>query len=272
MTCRSPVTLLFAFVFTLVAVGAGWALAQQQPDHFHHSSKTPKVDYEDLFADAEPLTESDAGRNILAASLEAYGGEEKLSGLKGFRLHYGSTADPDDSSTQVDKSLARGRRYRVVAGDRERILNGRDCWYRDSEQLVEMDGGRYRAELFSYLTLAMPLAAETENFSDVRYGRRPDDPLDYLYFDKADSLMIILGLDPKSHRISTTTGLVRQDTGHFVFINEFSDYRQVEGYWFPHRLVNISMGLQVADSVLRSVDINPEFPSDEFLPKAIETD
>ena len=92
--------------------------------------------------------------------------------------------------------------------------------------------------------------------------------MNYLYFDKADSVMIVLGLDPQNHRISTSTGLVRQETSHFVFINEFSDYRQVDGFWFPHRLVNISMGLQVADSVLQSVEVNPEFPADEFLPEA----
>lgn len=265
LNCRNC-RILFAVVFATVTVGAGFVLAQSRPDNFHHMSKTPKLDYEGLFAAAELLEESDTGRNILDACLAAYGGKDKLSQLKGFRLSYGNADDPEDSNTHVEKSVAYGRRYRVNSGGRERTLNGLECWYRDSEQLMVMDGGRYRAELFSYLTLAMPLAAETEEFTEVRYGQRPDDPLDYLYFDKADSLMIILGLDPDDHRIRTSTGLIRQEPSQYVFINEFSDYRQVKGFWFPHRLVNISMGLQVADSILRSVEINPEFPVEEFLP------
>ena len=257
----------FALLVSIFSVAAaGLVFGQAQQDNFHHTAKTPKVDYDGLFAAAEPLDESASGREVLAACLAAYSEDEKLSNLQGFRLEYGSVEDPEDRTTWVAKSLERGRRYRVTAGGKDRILNGRKCWYQDPGQLMDMDGGRYRAELFSYLTLAMPLAAETENFTGIRYGKRADDPLDYLYFDKADSLMIILGLDAADHRIRTSTGIIRQDPGQYVFINEFSDYRLVEGFWFPHHLVNISMGLKVADSVLRKVLVNPGFTPDEFLP------
>ena len=60
--------------------------------------------------------------------------------------------------------------------------------------------------------------------------------------------------------------MIRQDEQRFVFINYFDDYRQVEGFWFPHKLVNISMGLRVGESVLDQVQVNPAFGEKSFMP------
>ena len=258
---------------TLVLAGLAGALllpyfaqAQQGGQSFHSSHSGPKIDFEALNDSAVPLADSQSGQQLLADCLEAYGGVDKLTELNGFRLHYSMTPMMSKESVPVVKTLERGRRYRLVNGEQERILNGQKCWYTKGDQVADMDGGRYRSELFSYLTLAMPLVAETERFDDIRFGKRDDDPLSYLYFDKADSLLVILGIDPESHLIKSSTGVIRQDDKHFVFINEFDDYRQVEGFWFPHKLVNISMGLRVGDSVLDKVEVNPTLGEKTFLP------
>ncbi len=260
-------------VVTLVLVGLAGALllpflaqAQQDGQSFHSSHSGPKIDYEALNDSAGPLADSQEGQQVLANCLEAYGGVDKLTELNGFRLHYSMTPMMSKESVPVEKTFQRGRKYRMVNGDQKRILNGQKCWYTKGDQVADMDGGRYRSELFSYLTLAMPLAAETERFDEIKFGKRDDDPLSYLYFDKADSLLVILGIDTESHLIKTTTGLIRQDDKHFVFIHELDDYRQVEGFWFPHRLGNISMGLRVGESVLDKVEVNPAFGEKTFLP------
>ena len=263
-----------AVLVTLLALGglAGLLLlpyiaqAQSDPHSFHGSTSGPKVDHEALYESAAPLEDSQQGRQVLADCLEAYGGQDTLKGLKGFRLHYSMTPMMSTESFPVVKSFQTGRGYRYVKGDEERILNGTRCWYIQGDQVADMDGGRYRAELFSYLTLAMPLAAETEHFDNVRYGKRDDDPLSYLYFDKADSVLVVLGIDPETGRIMTSAGVIRQGEQRFTFINEFDDYRQVDGFWFPHSMVNISMGLKVAESVLDKVEVNPAFAKDTFLP------
>ncbi len=244
-----------------------YAQAQSESSSFHGSHSGPKVDHEALFESAAPLADSQQGRQLLADCLEAYGGQEKLQNLKGFRLHYSMTPMMSTESFPVIKSFQTGRGYRYVKGDEERILNGTKCWYTKGDQVADMDGGRYRAELFSYLTLAMPLASETEHFDNVRFGKRDDDPLSYLYFDKADSVLVILGINAETNRIMTTAGVIRQDDQRFTFINEFDDYRQVEGFWFPHSMINISMGLKVAESVLDKVEVNPSFAQDAFLPQ-----
>jgi hypothetical protein len=242
------------------------AFAQDAGHAFHGASSEPKIDYEALYDAAVPLSDSESGRHVLAECLEAYGGVEKLKSLKGFRIHYNMKPMMSENTKTIIKTVEQGRRYLWDGGEELRILNGQKCWYTKGDQVADMDGGRYRAELFSYLTLAMPLAAETENFDDIRFGRQDDDPLSYLYFDKADSVLVVLGIDSETRLISKSIGVIRQDEQRFVFVNDFGDFRQVDGFWFPHSLVNISMGLRIGESVVEKIDVNPDFDNGTFLP------
>ncbi len=256
-----------ALAVLLWLVVSGPVLGQGGGHDFHHMKPGPKIDYEARFAAAASLVDSREGREVLDRCLDAYGGRKKLAALQGFRLHYDMLAMLKKSTQRVVKSFARGRRYSVERGREKRFLDGDRCWYTKDEMVAPMDSGRYRAELFSYLTLAMPLAAETEPFADIRYGTEPGDSLLYLYFDKPDSVLLVLGVEPGSYHIVKSTGVVRQGEQRFVFINQFDDFREVEGYLFPHHLVNISMGLKVADSRLGKVEINPRFGETYFRPE-----
>ena len=131
---------------------------------------------------------------------------------------------------------------------------------------MDLDGGRYNAELYSYLYIAMPLAVRTERFDQIRYGERPDDPLAYLYLEKQDSVMVILGIDRDTHLIRSAEGIVRQGEESYVFINRFDDYQEKDGYLFPGEVVTISLGLQVSKAKLTGVKVNPGFDDEEFKP------
>jgi hypothetical protein len=84
--------------------------------------------------------------------------------------------------------------------------------------------------------------------------------------EKKDSLMIVLGVDPNDSLIKSSEGVIRQEDQSFVFINRFSEHRDVEGFPFAYQLVNISMGLEVGLSNLESVELGPDFGADEFSP------
>jgi hypothetical protein len=174
-------------------------------------------------------------------------------------------------SIHVTKSFQVDRKHKMMRRDRERILNGTFAWSQSPDTLIRLDGGRYRAELFSYLTLAMPLALESESFTGMRFGHREADSLAYIYLDKPDTLMMVIGIDPRDHLIKSSEGIIRHGGRGFVFINRLSDYREHQGYWFPHHLVNISMGLEVARSRLTNVEVNVPFDHLEFVPRALRT-
>ena len=234
---------------------------------FHHQSSGPKVDYQALLEAASPLSENREGQDLLQACLAAYGGSEKLAKLQGLRLTYSLAGSSDPAKGSTSKSFQLGRRYKVVQDGRERILNGGDCWVQDKDQTWKMDDFRYRAELFSYLVLAMPYAAETEHFDQVRFSRDQEQGLGLFYFVKTDSLMIIMGVDTSDHLVKATTGVLPNGENTMVFVNKFDDFRAVDGFLFPHKLTNYSLGMMMGENVLEKAEVNPVFPATEFLPR-----
>ena len=239
--------------------------------HKFHGAKAEfkKLDYDSLAAAAVPLAESTEGRGLAEACLARYGGIEVLQDLTRLRLVYRMVSFAATDSVEVVKTFERGRKHRVDVGGETRILNGDRAWIRKKGDVVEAgaETGRFRAELFSYLTLEMPLALTRETFDGgIRFGTREDDSLGYFYMEKKDSLLIVLGVDPGDSLIKSSEGIVRQADRDFIFVNRFSDHHDVDGIPFAQELVNISMGLEVGRSRLASVEINPDLAPDVFEP------
>jgi hypothetical protein len=256
-------TLIAAFLMTVLLGGVTGA---QQQDKFHHSGSSPKIDYDGFLKAAVPLSESGEGRALLENCFQSYGGEEKLRALKDFELTYEATSKFGTKSYTVVKSFQRGRRYKIDRRDEQRILNGEKSWFKNQESTMDLDGGRYCAELYSYLYLAMPLAARTERFDEIRYGDRPDDPLAYIYLDKQDSVLVVLGIDRESYLIRSAEGIIRQGEESYVFINKFDDYQEWGGFQFAGEVMTISMGLEVSRAKLTGVKVNPGLKNKEFKP------
>ena len=76
--------------------------------------------------------------------------------------------------------------------------------------------------------------------------------------------MIVIGIDPAEHMIKLAEGVIYQGDQNFVFQNEFADHRRYEGFFFPYKLTNISMGLVVGNANLEKVNVNPSFAEDYF--------
>lgn len=239
----------------------------QTPDRYHHTKSSPKVNYDSMLAAAVPLSESVAGQALVDQCLNRYGGVDLLRSLRDFELTYEATSRFGPGRFSVVKSFQRGRRYRISRRMEDRILSGDQCWFQNQETVLFLDQGRYRAELYSYLTLAMPLAIRTERFDAIRYGERPDDPLGYVYLDKQDSLLVVVGIDKKSHLIKVAEGIVRQGDQQFVFINRFTDHREQDGFSFAGEVTTISLGLEVSKAKLKKVRINPGFDAQIFKPR-----
>ncbi|UCC78653.1 MAG: hypothetical protein JSW64_10255 [Candidatus Zixiibacteriota bacterium] len=239
-------------------------------DKYHHTKGVPKLNYDSLFMEAVPINESAEGQTIIRKCIESYGGGEKLESLRNFRLTYRMKPYLSGDTIEVTKSFAADRKYKIVRDPHgryeERILNGARAWFQSLDTLMVIDSGRYKAELFSYLTLSLPLSLENERFDEVRYGTRSGDSLSYIYMVKQDTLMIIAGIDPEDGYIKSSEGIIWQGRGHFIFINYFSDFRNFDGYIFPGYLGNVSMGLEVARSRLEAVVVNEKIGEDEFNP------
>lgn len=267
-TLLTTITVLFAW--TIIVVQAYGQMPKGQTYHHGHSGGNP-VNYDSVFNAAQPLSEAEAGRTLIDECLAAYGGLDHLNSLKSIRFTWEMKTIMTPDSVEVVKSVQFDRHYKIERerpdGIERRILSGDSSWFQGRDTVITLTGGRYKAELFSYTVLSLPKAFVTEDWSEVRYATRPGDDYQYIYLKKNDSLLVMVGIDPEDKLIKVAEGAIEQDSSYFSFINTFDDYRKEEGFLFPHKLVNISMGLKVGESTLLKVDINPEFDENEFKPK-----
>lgn len=235
-----------------------------------HGHGIHKTNYDSLYEAAIPLDESSEGQALVDACIEKYGGYDALEKLKRLRVVYQLIAQPGDDTIKITKTRAFDRKHKISrdgdAGFEERIINGDKAWYRGRDMLVELKSGRYKSEYFSYLTMIMPFGMKSESFTGIRFGRRYNDSLNYIYMQKKDTLMIVLGIDPAQHTIKSSEGIIFWETGTFVYVNYFSDFEVHEAYLYPNTLVNISMGMEVGRSKLIELNINPKLEEGYFLP------
>lgn len=239
-------------------------------ENMFHKKESAKLNYDSLFKEASPLNESTEGHQIVELCFQKYGGRDKLEGLNSMFLSYKMKSLHGADSVDISKYWEKDRKYKIIRTDPKRaecrILNGQESWFQNSDTTIELNSGRYKAELFSYLTLSMPLAIETERFDEIRYGTRENETLHFIYMKKNDSLMIIIGIDPHQFHIVSSEGVIYQEDQTFIFVNLFSDYKVVDGYLLPHRLKNISMGLEVGNSIINSLETNKKYEASEFKP------
>ena len=255
-------------VTLVVAAAMSQVGAVSSFESFHGHQAHPKANYDSLFAIATPLVQSEEGSLLIESCLRRYGGVEKLEELESFRLTYDMKRFMVRDTVQVVRSFAQGRHYKTMdlRSGKERTLNGPESWYQDADTLIVVTGGRYRAELFSYLCHAMPLALHSEHFDEVRYGKRDADPLGYIYLEKADSLMMVVGIDPGDKLIKSYEGIIYQEESRYVFVNLLAGHGELEGYLFPREVTHISMGLEVGHATLKRAEINPSLDATEFRP------
>lgn len=267
---KSSVIFRIGVLAITCTLAAGTIASAQFHGHPEGNADYPKLNYDSLYAAATPLADSPEGQAALANTIAAYGGADHLAALKGYRATWALTSAIYKEASTLTKSVASDRRHRIHLQRSDhyqtRILNGRQAWFQNPDTVIALDSMRYKAEIFSYLVLSLPGDIETEPFSGRRFGTRTDDPLQYLYLDKTDSLLLVVGVDPSDYTIRVVEGVVRQGKQHMIFVNKFSDYKKVDGYLFAHHLENISMGLKVGEAALEDLEVNPDFPPSEFRP------
>lgn len=237
---------------------------------FHgKSSSIPKLNYDSLFEAATPLSESSAGKEMVENCLLAYGGVESLKKLDQFRIKFQMVAPMGAADTMtIEKNFSRDHRYRIIRKSNSeyeaRNMVDSKASVSRGDSVVAVNDIRYRSEMFSYLTLAMPLAIQNEPFTEIRFGKREGDSLNYLYLLKKDTLMLVLGINPESYMMEKYEGIIYGTSSRIVFMNQLSDFRTVDGYTFPHSVVFISLWMEVGRAFVTDIELNPNFSPDDF--------
>jgi hypothetical protein len=230
-----------------------------------------KLNYDSLWNNATDIKNSSEGQKLIDKCIESYGGYKNLENINTLKLDYNSNLALVDGVQQITKYYQVGIKYKTVINENdsifilERGLNGRKVWHKTVEFLKEnVRRHHYKKELFEYLQQSMPLGIKTENFSSIKYGKRDNDILEYIYLKNNDSLITILGINPEDFLIYKIEGVIIEEDKRYVHMYILSDFKKYEGYLFPYKRKYISMGLEVSNSDLKSIEINPAFKDNEF--------
>lgn len=248
---------------------AATSLSAEQKFHGHMAGV--KLNYDSLWDAAVPLDDSKMGDVMIKHCIMTYGGEDHLRKLNSVRFTWKMSSMMSPDTIGVVKSVRFDRSYKiereVTDGLETRSISNGEGWFQTPDTTISLSRGRYKSELFSYYVLAMPLAAVSGEFPEVRYGQRTNEPYHYIYLKKPDSLMLVISIDPGDYLIHTAEGIIYEDTSSFVFINNFGHHKKYDGYIFPANLTNISMGLIVGKSSLQKVELNVDFEESFFSPR-----
>ncbi len=239
-------------------------------DQFHHANKTPMINYDSLFAKAITIHDSEEGQAIIDRCIERYGGRKLLESLNSCQLFYKMKPFGANDSINIVKSFQRGRKFKILrnpeARTQESIINGNKSWFQSPETLYAVQNKQYKTWLFSYLSASLPLPLLIERFDDIRLGKRESSSLNYIYMDIKDSLLFVIGIDPSDGFIKSSEGIIRDNGKNSVYVFHFSDIREHDGYFSPHVIKTVSMGLEVSASRLSDIKINTQLTDDEFTP------
>jgi len=241
-------------------------------DHGHWIDKDviiEKLNYDSLWNNAVALENSPEGRQLVENCLKSYGGREHLGKINSLKLEYISNLSLIKKVQMITKYFQIGQKYKTVITENglsviERIITDGSGWITTPDGTKKIEDVHYKRDLTAYLALTMPLGIESESFSARRYGKRENDSLEYIYLKKDGVAYTILGIDPDDFMIKNIEGVVIQENSRLVYIDRYSDFRDFDGYIFPYRKKYISMGLEVSNSALNSVEVNRSLKKDTF--------
>lgn len=239
-------------------------------DHYLQGKEVyVKLNYDSLWDQASDIY-SDEGQKLVNSCIDKYGGVEHLNKINTLKLIYQSESALLNNTQEITKYFQKDKKHKTIITEngnlvKERIFNNYKAWDKTPESTQEIILQEYKKEYFEYILQLMPLGINDESFSGIRYGKRDDDNLEYVYLKKDDTLMTILGINHEDFLIKKIEGVVIQDDRRYVFIYLFSDFKDFQGYTFPSKRKYVSMGLEVSDAELVSVEINPILQENEFL-------
>lgn len=237
--------------------------------HWFKGEVIKKLNYDSLWNEATNIIDSPKGNKVLDNCLKKYGGLEHLNKIKNLEIEYNSNSLLNENTSKVKLLFNHELKYKKINFINDSLvitvaLNGDKALKTVNDKSAQIEKSGYKAELFSFLVMSMPASANLETFSEIKFGTRLDDSLDYLYLKKEDSLIMVLGIDPKDNFIKKIEGIIIQDESKTVFINYFSDFKEYQGFILPSIKMNVSMGLKMSEYNIMSVKINHEFEENIF--------
>ena len=211
-------------------------------------------------------------QDVIAKIIHAYGGKDTVEKIHAVCANGRIVAFAFNAEGTYSYCVARNRRLRVdidyTTFAEHRVLNEQSAYVQhgDGSTQTLTGGAGYLAVIYQYEQLSLPRAL-LDPAARVYYEGRElhdDRPADVLSLGDAGSPRIKIYVDAASGRIVKTSGSFRMGGSQMVLSSDYYDFRKVENTIFPFKFVNYAGGDKIAETSIRSYELNPSLAGQTF--------
>jgi hypothetical protein len=221
-----------------------------------------------------PAVTAAAPDPLVARVVEAYGGRAALSKAKALRQR-GRIASKAREGREgallrvfaLPDSLRVEIAYSDGTGEVRVAHQGRAT--REGADVTGAPPGNAMVLQAARIALPLWLASDPARARRLDPVEREGKRLERLSVSVGGELELVAEVDGASGRILRTVGKLTGPGGApFEFVNEYSDFRKVDGVLFPMRELNFAGGQQTGETRLERVEVLAEAPPGAFAPSS----
>ncbi|HTG02343.1 MAG TPA: hypothetical protein VK654_17305 [Nitrospirota bacterium] len=217
--------------------------------------------------------QDDTTRRLVAHVIAAYGGEKAIESVKGIHAVGEISALMRGDRGTYEYFFQRPGKLRVETkyqrSSETRILNnGRGYRGADAQPPSEVTGPKLLAMVYQYKHIDLLYDLLKGTYSVSRRGRESiqGNPADVLHLADSEGPPMDVAVDAKTFYIVRVTGYFKMGEGETSLSSEFSEFRKTGGAVLPYRIVNYAGGQKIAETVMKTYEVNPALPGTLFMP------
>lgn len=211
-------------------------------------------------------------QQVVAKVMQAYGGQAAVEQIKSVCAKGRIIAYAFNAHGSYSYCLAMGRKLRVDIGytrySEHRVLNGHRVKVQQGEEgpKVLSGGPNYRSVVYQYEQLSLPRALLSPTVRVLYDGREQyrGRPADVLSLQAEGSPVLKVYVDSSSGRMVKTSGIIQMGGAQMVLSSEYDDFRKVGNTIFPFKLTNYAGGEKIAETTIKSYELNSKLDGSTF--------
>lgn len=221
-------------------------------------------------ASAQDLPDASA---IIDRVLDAYGGPERLAEIESYRVEAVLEATRRPEPVNTVRVFARPSRLRVELQypdiPETRLLDGTEGWRERGTGMQPVSGMLLTAMVLQAARADLPwiLDAHRGVVRVVGPVERGEQTLIGLEIAMGPTMLFRAYVDPDTHYVVESLGILVAGGRSVMFETRYSDFRQVEGFVFPHAEENFASGTRTGSTRVTRIEINPPLSPEAFRPR-----
>ncbi len=222
---------------------------------------------------------SNKGREILAKTVIAMGGSEKLASIENFRVRTEGVLFHPKSGTEIKLSLTETiafpnktrQVFDIPQGQRIQVLNDQDSWFKigkelgdlTDSQIREMKRGLFRVTI-NLLRRLDDEELRVEYISEERVAEKTNH---VIRIKDLTGNFTDLYIDAGNHLVQKKTYRGASEVGLAIIEETYSDFREIQGITIPFETVVRANGKKFIEKSVIEAEFNIKLDKDFFYPK-----